>query len=331
MKAPPQTHTHTQQATRTNAGGLGSGGGGNLAGLRLERLGSIPGSSRICSRGRQVGLSFPSGPIPGEGVKVTAAVQPESLRAGVRTWSGPQGALTDRPPLLHAERKSRRYRTSDPDSKARIYLQGPQTSGLPGPPEPRVGARPGRLGDGTWREGDAECLGPRSQAGHCIQPWPPKSQQRGAPLTRGRHRHTCLGRAGHIPPPRDPLAWSTLTQRRPRRAAPGPDAARQRQRSGERGGRQPPLSAQSRVSGSLRQLCALHGPDSPSRRSAPPARGAPPPPCLQQPKPAAPAGNKASRRARGAGQSQRAPRHLAQPALRARRSEVTPPVAFWEL
>lgn len=181
MKAPPQTHTHTQQATRTNTGGVGSGGGGSLAGLRLERLGSIPGSSRICSRGRQVGLSFPSGPIPGEGVKVTAAVQPESLRAGVRTRSGPQGALTDRPPLLHAERKSRRYRTSDPDSKARIYLQGPQTSGLPGPPEPRVGARPGRLDMERGEKGMPSASGPDPRPVTAYSPGPQRASSGARP------------------------------------------------------------------------------------------------------------------------------------------------------
>lgn len=90
-------------------------------------------------------------------------------------------------------------------------------------------------------------------------------------------------RARHISPPANPLAWLMLTRRRPRRAAPGPDAAGLRQRSGERRGHQPLLGAQSRVSAALRRFSSLHDPASPARRSAPPARGAPPPSASSSP------------------------------------------------
>lgn len=75
-----------------------------------------------------------------------------------------------------------------------------------------------------------------------------------------------------------------LTRCRPRRAAPRPDAAWLRQRSGEREGHQQPLGAQSRVSAELHRLCALHGP---AARPAPPAaRPRPPAALLPRPPPA---------------------------------------------
>lgn len=72
LKAPPQTPSASHSYEYL---GIGPGGGENLAGLRLGHLGSVPGALRTCSRGRQMGLSFSSGPpIPGEGVKVKAVM-----------------------------------------------------------------------------------------------------------------------------------------------------------------------------------------------------------------------------------------------------------------
>lgn len=103
-KAPPHTHSasHSDECL-----GTGLRGRGNTGWAEMRALG-------FCSwlftdlLKREAGRAafFESGPIPGEGVKVTAVMEPESLQAGMRPWSGPQGALTDHLPLLHAERKS---------------------------------------------------------------------------------------------------------------------------------------------------------------------------------------------------------------------------------
>lgn len=104
LKAPLQTPSASHSDEYL---GIGLEGGENLARLRLGHLGSIPGVLRICSRGQQMGLSFTSGPpVPAEGVKVKAVMQPKSHQARMKTWPGPQGALTNHLPFLQVKRKS---------------------------------------------------------------------------------------------------------------------------------------------------------------------------------------------------------------------------------
>lgn len=69
-----------------------------------------------------MGLSFPLGsPIPGEGMKVMAVIESERLQDRMRSWSGPQGVLTDHLLLLDSKSKSwEECLASAPNSKTRI-------------------------------------------------------------------------------------------------------------------------------------------------------------------------------------------------------------------
>lgn len=159
-------------------------------------------------------------------------------------------------------------------------------------------------------------FGTLSQVGHCIQPGPPGAraaaerpasrQQQGAPLTRGRRRHTPASQGpGTFPRPgtHSPGLCSPSVgpaARRPVHTRPGSgsgvkSAGGVSRPWARRAGSQEPLASSAPCMARTAPPAAQHRPPA---ALLPPAR-------LQQPKPAAPAGSSPSRRARGAGRTAR--------------------------